>query len=127
MAIITITKLTPDVTDARGLAFYIQTGNRDQTSVIERKEGSISGAHYHKGEIESKNPEKLILIKGVIELYVKDIDTGEEEKHELHENTAFEIPPRIYHEVRAKTDIILLEFNKKGEDYTGDTVIKENM
>jgi len=105
--------------DERGTIYEFSTRPSSYFIVIYRKKGTVSGSHYHKGTIQSKNPEMFYLVSGEVELFVRDIKTGEEETHIIQEKTKIEVPPNIYHEWRAKTDIILLEFNTSREDFRG--------
>ncbi|MBI4175875.1 MAG: hypothetical protein HY518_01615 [Candidatus Aenigmarchaeota archaeon] len=40
----------------------------------------------------------------------------------IDENSLIEIPPFIYHEVHALTDITLIEFNSEENDFVQDAV-----
>ncbi len=111
--------------DERGISCDFSARESGYFIVLYRKEGTVSGNHYHKGTIKSKSPETFYLASGKIELIVRDIETKEEEKYIIEEKTKFEIPPYIYHKVKALTDIILLELNTSKEDFEGyeqDTV-----
>lgn len=111
--------------DERGITYDFITRSSSYFIILHRKKGTVSGNHYHKGTIQSKSPETFYLIKGTIELLVRDIATGKEEQHTLQEGTKLEIPPNTYHEVKAVTDIVLLELNTDKEDFSGyesDTV-----
>ena len=105
--------------DKRGVTYDFTARPSSYFIVLYRKKGTVSGKHYHKGTIQSKSPETFYLASGTIELIVRDIRTGKEEKHTICEGTKIEIPPKIYHEVRAKTDILLLELNVDKDDFSG--------
>ncbi len=49
--------------------------------------------------------------------YGEGIEEGIAEEHAL-----IQIPPMVYHEVHALTDIILLDMNCEKSDFTSDTV-----
>lgn len=120
-----ITKPSIFQKDERGIVYDFTTRPSSYFIVLHRKKGTVSGNHYHKGTIQSKSPETFYLIKGTIELFVRDTVTGKEEQHILQEGTKFEISPYTYHEVKAVTDIILLELNTDKADFSGyasDTV-----
>jgi oxalate decarboxylase/phosphoglucose isomerase-like protein (cupin superfamily) len=115
--------------DKRGTIYNFSTRESSYFIVLYREKGSVSGNHYHKGTIKSKVPEIFYLASGEIELLVRDIKTGKEERHIVQEKTKIEIPPYIYHEVKALTDIILLDFNVSKEDFKGyesDSVKSKN-
>lgn len=106
----------------KGTSFKVSNFGKPVISIIKRKKNTISGEHYHFGKTKSKNPETLILISGKIELYLEDVKTKESETMTIEENTLFEIPPYVYHEVKGLTDFIALEFNVNEEDQKIDTV-----
>jgi oxalate decarboxylase/phosphoglucose isomerase-like protein (cupin superfamily) len=111
--------------DERGIAYGFSARDSSYFIVLYRKAGTTSGDHYHKGTIESKNPEVFYFVSGKAELVTRDINTGEEQVFQLEEGLKIEIPPNIYHSFRALTDIILLELNTSEEDfnkYEADTV-----
>jgi oxalate decarboxylase/phosphoglucose isomerase-like protein (cupin superfamily) len=106
----------------RGTSHGFSARESKYFTVLTRREGSISGNHYHKGKTKSKSPEILYFVKGRAKLAVEDTKTGEKEVHEINENTKVEIPAGIYHKVTALTDIIFLELATGKEDFEGDTV-----
>jgi hypothetical protein len=67
----------------------------------------------------------VVLCKGKVELYTKNIKTGEEQRKILNAPCMVEISPFIYHEVKALSDIVLLEFNSLKE-HEKDTIKKED-
>ncbi|MCT4617550.1 MAG: hypothetical protein N4A38_05075 [Candidatus Gracilibacteria bacterium] len=86
------------------------SGDRNDFMLIKQNAGTVSGKHYHNGIEKNKNPEITLVISGKFELFCRDIKTQEEEKFLVTENTKISIYPEIYHEVRAISDIILLEY-----------------
>ncbi|MBT3814653.1 hypothetical protein HOE37_01540 [Candidatus Woesearchaeota archaeon] len=102
----------------RGSSFFAKNEGRPLISILKRNKGTVSGHHYHTEKTKGKNPEVFVLISGKMELYVEDIKTKESQTHIIEENTLFEIPPYIYHEVKAITDFVALEFNVSMEDQT---------
>jgi len=119
---IKIEKIKPLREDLRGLAYGFSTRKSGYFIVINRKKGTISGEHYHKGLSESKSPEIFYLVKGKVKLSVKDIKSNKEKTYEIAENSKIEIPANIYHEFLALTDIILLELNITKSDFRKDTI-----
>lgn len=115
--------------DERGTAYDFSTRPSSYFIVLYRKKGSMSGNHYHRGNMKSKCPEIFYLIQGEAELALRDRETKEEQVIELERGTRVEISPNIYHAVKAKTDIILMEFITDKEDfkkYDSDTVMSSN-
>lgn len=88
--------------------------------VAYRKQGSVSGNHYHKGDSMGKNPEKLLLISGQINLYVQNIESKEEENHTISSPALVQIHSGILHTVTALSDIAFVEFNSL-EEHKSDT------
>ncbi|MBU0460585.1 MAG: hypothetical protein KJ597_05410 [Nanoarchaeota archaeon] len=105
-----------------GESFTVNNEGRPTISILKRNKGSISGEHYHIGKTKSKNPEVFVLLSGKIEVYVEDLKTKESKTVIIEENTRFEIPPYVYHVVKALTDFIALEFNVNEEDNKADLV-----
>ena len=85
-----------------------------------RNKGSISGNHYHKGVSPSKNPEKLVLISGEIQLTTKNIESLEVDETTVKAPALIKIYPNIVHTVEALTAITFMEFNSL-EDHKKDT------
>jgi oxalate decarboxylase/phosphoglucose isomerase-like protein (cupin superfamily) len=111
--------------DERGRTYDFSARESSYFIVLYRKKGTTSGNHYHKGKMESKSPEIFYLIKGEAELIARDIKTREEQVFDLEEGMKVETPPNIYHTVKAKTDIIILELLTDKEDFSNydlDTV-----
>lgn len=119
--LVKITHVNPLREDKRGLAYGFTLRESKYFVVLNRKKGTISGKHYHKGTLKSKSPELFYLAKGKIRLVVKSIKTGKSEEHYVQENNIIEIPAMVYHEVHALTDIILLEFNTEYNDFKDET------
>ena len=100
----------------RGSSFHVNNEGLPLISILKRKKGTVSGHHYHQGRSKAKNPEIFVLLSGKIELYVEDIKNRENQTIIIEENTRFEIPPYIYHEVKALEEFIALEFNLSEEN-----------
>jgi len=111
--------------DERGKIYEFSTRPNSYFLVLYREKGTVSAKHYHKGTIKSKSPETFYLVSGEVEFLACDMMTGKEETYTIQAKTKIEVPPNTYHEVKAKTDIILLELNTDKEDFKGydsDTV-----
>jgi len=125
--IVKITKIKPLRPDERGLAYGFSLRESRSFIVINRKKGTVSGGHYHKGKSMSKSPEIFYIANGKIKLIAKDIETGKSEEHVIDENNLLEVPANVYHEVHALTDTIFIEFNVEPDKYEfrEDTVLGE--
>ena len=111
--------------DERGKIYQFSARESGFFLVLYRRKNTTSGDHYHKGTIKSKSPEIFYFISGQAELYLKNLNSGEEEKHLIEPGIKIEIPPYIYHSFLALTDIVLIELNVSKEDfdnYESDTV-----
>lgn len=117
---IKITKLKPYMKDERGLAFDFGVRDSNHIVALYRKKGSVSGLHYHKGESVSKSPEIFYVAKGKLKIIAKDVNTQKQETYIVQVHTVLEVPPMIYHEFHALTDIVLIEFNCE-KDHFKDT------
>ena len=87
-----------------------------------RKEGSLSGRHYHKGLSPYKNPEKIILVKGEITLNWFDVNTNKKGSEIIIGPSQVHIYPGIWHEIVAVTDFVVFEMNAL-TDGQGDTFL----
>ncbi|MBI4599307.1 cupin domain-containing protein [Candidatus Uhrbacteria bacterium] len=111
--------------DERGSTHVFSARESGYFIVLNRKKGTVSGNHYHKGAMKSKSPEIFYLVSGRAELTIRDMKTKEEEVIDIEEGMKVEIPANVYHAVKARTDIILMEFITSKEDfqkYESDTV-----
>lgn len=82
----------------------------DRIILITRKAGSVSGREFHTGKHPNKDPELGIIISGTVEFYCKDAE-GDEVTTRYDKPVQYTFHKNIYHEVRAITDIIFIEFN----------------
>lgn len=105
------------VSDERGFLKEISKGFQwKQLNHTSTKKGSIRGNHYHK-----KTLELFYILKGKIELNVKDLKTNEESVHHLQKGSCFIIEPYEIHTLKYLTDvetIVLLSeiFNQEDPD-----------
>ena len=116
-----IEKIKLEKVDKRGKVYEFFNLPTKKLVLVDRVKGSFSGQHYHKGKIKMKNPEVVILCKGKVELYLKNLKTGGEKRVIVSAPRIVKIYPFIYHEAKALSDIILLEFNSLKE-HKKDTV-----
>jgi hypothetical protein len=80
-----------------------------------RKEGSMSGNHYHKGEVDAKNPEQLILQSGKVEISATSVLSGRYVKEMALAPCRVEVYPNYRHSLLAITDIVFIELNSLDE------------
>jgi dTDP-4-dehydrorhamnose 3,5-epimerase-like enzyme len=107
--------------DDRGwTSAFDNPGRSGQNLVSFRRPGSSSGRHYHKGLSPAKNPEVLILVSGSLRMNLRDTRSGEISTMEISGPAKIEIPPFIWHEVIALTEIYFIELNSL-EDGNNDT------
>lgn len=106
--------------DERGATHYFDTDRTGQFIIAYRKQGSISGRHYHKGTAPTKNPEQLILMLGEATVNWFDVQGNDKGSIQVKAPAKIFIQPWAWHEVIADTDIIMFELNGL-EDAKDDT------
>lgn len=106
--------------DKRGSIFQFQNRDSSQLILVKRKKGTVSAAHYHTGKNKMKNPETVVFLDGKFEIILKNVKTLEKFKKTYNTPIMFKINPFIYHEIKAITDIILLDMNSIDDD--NDTI-----
>lgn len=104
-----IQKMDFTAKDERGSTYNFSTKPSVNYLLINRNKGSTSGCHYHLGKWKVKDPEVILLISGKIKLYMRHMETGKEETIDTEAPAKIEMPPMVYHEVHALTDIIMIE------------------
>jgi len=125
MAYIEIEELDLLGKNDNGATWSFETLTRSGFIWAERKAGSMSGNHFHKGISDSKNPEILLLTKGQAELSGQ-LQNGEEVFREKLEGPILvKIYPNVIHTIVAITDIQFLEFNSIAE-HKADTFYPAN-
>ncbi len=97
--------------DERGLILQFENRESPKLLLIKRKKGTVSGGHYHTGKNQYKNPETLVLVDGEAEFILKNVKTKEEFKETYSKPVMFKLAPFIYHEIKAITDIVLIDMN----------------
>jgi len=106
--------------DDRGSIFQFQNRDSSKLLLVKRKKGTVSGGHYHTGKNKMKDPETVIVLDGRFEISLKDLKTLKELRKTYDTPKMFKIDPYIFHEIRALTDIVLLDMNSIDDD--DDTV-----
>jgi dTDP-4-dehydrorhamnose 3,5-epimerase-like enzyme len=107
--------------DERGKTYVFPNDRTGQFMLLYRHAGTVSGRHYHEGKVPYKNPEKLIFLSGTALLNYKDLENGTAGSVVVESPAEVIIPPQIWHEVIAQTDIVVLELNSI-QDAASDTI-----
>jgi len=111
---VTIVELENVKEDDRGSIYQFENRDSEKLLLVKRRRGTVSGAHYHKGKSPLKDPETVVLIDGKAEIILRN---GEEEYIQVHEKPVmFKLAPMVYHEIRALTDIVLIDMNSIDDD-----------
>ena len=109
-----VVKHRPSSEDERGrIVKYVFGEPVEEVVVVERRKGTVSGNHYHKGLDISKNPEKLIILSGKAGFEAKNLLTGGELKKTVGPLTEIRIHPHVWHRLEALEDCIFMEANKR--------------
>ena len=108
---VTISHINLKAQDERGALHYFSTNRTGEFLLVYRKEGSISGQHYHKGLTLGKNPEDMLLVQGKAELHWIDLSTKEEQYAKIEAPCRVVINANVWHELKALTDIVFVELN----------------
>ena len=112
---VSVSKIDIKATDERGALHYFNTDRNGEFLLVYRKEGSISGQHYHKGASKGKNPEQMILVQGALMMQWKNILTQQNGTLRVEAPAKVTIEANVWHEVKALTDIIFIELNSLAE------------
>jgi dTDP-4-dehydrorhamnose 3,5-epimerase-like enzyme len=107
--------------DERGLMFQFENRETPRLLLVKRKQGTVSAACYHTGKDPGRFPKIFLLMNGEAEVVLKNIRTREELRQVFKEPMMFKVDPYIYHEVRALTDIVVMDMNA-ADWYKGDTI-----
>jgi dTDP-4-dehydrorhamnose 3,5-epimerase-like enzyme len=119
---IQISAIEVKAVDERGALHFFSTDRTGEFLLVYRNAGTISGQHYHNGISKGKNPEEMLLVQGEITLNWKDIQTQEIGTMNIKAPSRVIIPAKIWHEVKAMTDIVFIELNSL-KDGSEDTYI----
>jgi hypothetical protein len=108
----------------KGATYGFETYARTGFIWAERKAGTVSGNHFHKGISDTKNPEVLLLTQGEAEIDGR-LESGEEVFRQVVKAPVIvKVYPNVIHTVSAITDIQFLEFNSLAE-HKADTFYPE--
>jgi len=97
--------------DERGSTYELHKGEAIiQSTRCKRDAGSTGGSHFHKGDDDSKSPEKLYIDLGECLFWAKNGLTGDSIERDLGADTEIRIAPGILHGFYFKTDTLLTEW-----------------
>jgi tellurite resistance-related uncharacterized protein len=108
---VSVSKIDVKAIDERGALHYFSTDRTGEFLLVYRNAGTISGQHYHKGKSAGKNPEEMLLVQGSIQMEWKNLLTEEKGTLTIEAPSRVIIEANVWHEVKAKTDIIFIELN----------------
>lgn len=108
---IEVNEIDVKAVDERGALHYFSTDRTGEFLLVYRNAGTISGQHYHNGLHKGKNPEEMLLVQGEIILQWKDLQTQQTGMLNIKAPSRVIIPAKIWHEVKAVTDIVFIELN----------------
>ncbi len=99
-----------DSSDKRGPTYEWRFPNGEAITFIVRKKGTKFGKHFHPGRDPSKNPEKLFLVCGEVEVSYSALSEQDNPKKLILEaGDQFTIYPRVIHSFVALTDVVIAE------------------
>lgn len=93
--------------DSRGAIFEWKLPDNHQITVCVRRKG-VKGGHFHRGEDPSKNPERIFVAEGKMEIVVSWEDKTE--RIVLNQGDSMEIYPFVRHSFTFLEDTIVLEY-----------------
>ena len=99
----------------RGSTYEFDCDRQGPFTIGFRKAGSVNGRHYHEGRSSQKGPEVFILLHGTMDVYARNLQTGEEMRNAYQAPVQLEISPNVWHEIVAVTDITFIELNSIAE------------
>ena len=115
-----ITKFNFLSADERGSTLEFPLERMGNSLFAFRKEGTLSGNHYHKGIENNKNPEILWVLQGELKLRYKHVEDDNWEERLIIGPSKVEIFPNIIHVLEGLTDFFMLELNSL-EQHVNDT------
>lgn len=107
-----------------GSTFELETPETPKYLVGYRKKGAVLGNHYHKGLEIRKNPEVFFLMQGSVEVLLKHLESGVEEKYYCEAPCKIEFQINVIHTLNALTDLVFIEFNSL-QEHKNDTFYPE--
>ena len=108
---VTVSNIEVKAMDERGALHYFSTNRTGEFLLVYRNAGTVSGQHYHTGSSPGKNPEEMLLVQGALTLNWKNLKTSEIGTIQLAAPSRVIIPPHVWHEAKAITNIVFIELN----------------
>tara|TARA_Y100000310_G_scaffold339688_1_gene433149 strand:+ start:4327 stop:4797 length:471 start_codon:yes stop_codon:yes gene_type:complete len=114
--------------DPKGLTWELWKNLQGlQTTIYERIHGKYSGGHYHKGEDDSKDPERLFLISGVV-LFDACNPKGEGLSRKIQVGTELIISPYVWHRTKVLSNsAVYVEHRSTVFDRENPDTYQENL
>ena len=85
----------------------------DSWILLNLKKGCEAGSHYHEGKSKLKDPETMIIIKGKVQFFLRDIKTNEEKEFVVEAPKIVKINKNIWHKILALEDLTFIEPTSK--------------
>ena len=108
-----VQKVEPvDSSDPRGRLWEWKLVDGRQITICERKAGTRTGSHFHRGHDKSKKPERLFIARGRVQLttIIHHNGTKKREKTILEAGDSVKIHPHTTHKLEILEDAIILEY-----------------
>jgi dTDP-4-dehydrorhamnose 3,5-epimerase-like enzyme len=115
-----ITPIQPFNEDGRGYNCEYMQERQGRQIMVFSKAGAARGRHYHKGTVDSKNPEVLVLMSGICKINWKKINDKEIQAEIVTAPAQIEIPALTWHEFIFQADSVMIEMNSLA-DHAADT------
>ena len=101
--------------NASGETYEVLNSGGEGMLVAYRKAGSLSGNHYHKGQVEVKNPEQLLLLQGEVDVVATHLESDISVESKATSPCRVEFYPNWIHTIKARTDVLFIELNSLAE------------
>jgi len=105
--------------DSRG-SIYESITNSSKMVMVKSEKGAKRASCYHTGKDPSKFPKHVLLAFGKVEVYLKNVKTGEDLRMVYDKPVLFKIEPYIFHEFVGLTDNLIIDLFPAG--YYNDKV-----
>ena len=116
--------IEPVFKDAAGCIREWKIDNGCQITVIEKLAGAVGEGHVHDGKDPSKNPERLLIVKGDIELVFWECGQNVKYSQRVGVGDPIIIQPGVAHVLHFLTDSIVLEFRITHFDKNNPDTVK---
>jgi dTDP-4-dehydrorhamnose 3,5-epimerase-like enzyme len=115
-----ITPIKPFNEDSRGYSCEYMQDRQGIQMMVFSKAGAVRGRHYHKGAVDAKNPEVVVLMSGICKINWKTTEEATLHTARIEAPARIEIPPLTWHEFIFETDSVMIEMNSLA-DHSADT------